>query len=748
MSLITCHSSLVTNIMKPIYLDYNATTPVDPEVARIMEPFMRELFGNPSSIHLYGTETRRAVEEARRQVARLIGAEPHEIVFTSGGTEANNLAIQGAARARRHLGNHIITTTIEHPAVSEVCGYLEKQGYRISRVPVDEFGMVNPDDVIREISKDTILISVMHANNEVGTIQPVAEIGRVAGERGILMHSDAAQSVGKIPVDVSELRVDLLSVAGHKVYAPKGIGVLYVRQGVQIEKIIHGADHEQDRRPGTENVLEIVGLGRACELVREGLPADTVQLKKMRDLLENLIINDLPESVVHGHPDERLPNTLSIGFPGIEANRLLASMPEIAASAGAACHAGCQSTSGVLAAMQVPDSIARGTVRLSTGRFTIEDEVRLAAARIVEAVRALQPDGDSALVNDEPVRVRLTQYTQAGGCACKMRPQDLEKVVKELTILKNPDILVGPETSDDAAVYRIDDETAIVETLDFFTPVVDDPYYFGAIAAANALSDIYAMGGTPLFALNIVAFPTHRLSLDVLREILRGAEDKTTEAGISILGGHTIEDTEPKFGLVATGRVHPDHFWTNCGARPGDAIILTKPLGTGVYSNAMKKGLLTEDQIERVCQQMATLNRAAANAIRPFEIHACTDVTGFGLMGHLLEMTRGAGVTAEIATSVLPFLPRVHELIEAGCIPGGTRNNLAYTTPWITWPDGLSDHLKLAICDAQTSGGLLVAIPGDQADAAMDNLRRNGVEEAALIGHMIAEGTGNIQVTE
>jgi hypothetical protein len=367
--------------------------------------------------------------------------------------------------------------------------------------------MVNPDDVIREIRPETVLISVMHANNEVGTIQPVSEIGKVARERGILMHCDAAQSIGKIPVNVEDLNVDLLSIAGHKLYAPKGIGALYIRQGVQLEKIIHGADHEQNRRPGTENVLEIAGLGKACELAAQSLSTGTEHLKNMRDLLENLITSDLPEAVVHGHPEKRLPNTLSIGFPMIEATTLLGAMPEVAASAGAACHADQLTASGVLKAMQVPVEIAMGTIRLSTGRFTIEDEVRLAAARIVEAVQSLSSDNPLTGAHLSGGEVRLTQYTHGMGCACKLRPQDLEKVVQELTVLAHPDILVGPETADDAAVYRISEDVALVETVDFFTPVVDDPYWFGAIAAANALSDIYAMGGTPLFALNIVGFP-------------------------------------------------------------------------------------------------------------------------------------------------------------------------------------------------------------------------------------------------
>ena len=375
--------------MQPVYLDYNATTPVDPEVADAMEPYLRTWFGNPSSSHLYGVQTRTAVELARKQVADLLGARSAEVVFTSGGTESNNLAIQGVARALRQKGNHIITTAVEHPAVLEVCRYLEKVGFRVTRVGVDRLGRVDPEDILKEILPETILISVMHANNEVGTIQPVASVGRIARERGILMHCDAAQSVGKIRVNVNELNVDLLSVAGHKLYAPKGVGALYIRDGVRIERMMHGADHEQNLRPGTENVLEIVGLGKACEIAQASLGKNTAHLAEMRDLLQDLILAAIPSAIVHGHPTERLPNTLSIGFPGLDGGMLLAAMPEVAASAGAACHAGQETISGVLKAMGVSVETARGTIRLSTGRFSNEKEIRQAAGVLIKTVLSL-----------------------------------------------------------------------------------------------------------------------------------------------------------------------------------------------------------------------------------------------------------------------------------------------------------------------------------------------------------------------
>jgi len=731
---------------KPIYLDYNATTPIDPVVVNTMEPFLREFFGNPSSNHYYGSQTRLAIEAARKQVADLLGASAYEIVFTSGGTESNNLAIIGAAHARRHLGNHIITTSVEHPAVMEVCSYLEKEGFQITHLSVNEYGMVDPAEVKRLIRPDTILISVMHANNEVGTIQPVAEIGKMAHEKGIWMHCDAAQSVGKIPVNVNDLNVDLLSVAGHKLYAPKGIGALYIRQGIRLDKIIHGADHEQNRRPGTENVLEIAGLGKACELAMQNLSETAIHLKKMRDKLEELILARCPGAVVNGHPEKRLPNTLSIGFPGIEANTLLSSVPGLAASAGAACHSDQVTVSGVLQAMQVPIDVAMGTIRLSTGRYTTEEEIRQAARLITEAVLSLSPDSTIKPVRMQPGGIKLTQFTHGLGCACKLRPQDLEKIVKELKILNNPDILVGTETADDAAVFRISDDIALVETVDFFTPVVDDPYLFGAIAAANALSDIYAMGAKPLFALNIVGFPVKRLDLQVLRDILHGAQDKVAEAGISVLGGHTIEDTEPKYGMVVTGSVHPDKIWTNCGAREGDVLILTKPIGTGIYSTALKQGLLSNNQADIVFRLMSTLNKTAAETLQSFTIHACTDVTGFGLIGHLLEMTRGSHADAELKAADIPYLSDVFRLIGSGVVPGGTRNNLAYVNDWVNWPGKFDEIQKLAICDAQTSGGLLVAMPADEAAEAINALHLNGVTGAVIIGRVTGEGTGRISI--
>ena len=375
--------------MKPIYLDYNATTPIDPEVAEAMRPYLYEHFGNPSSSHWYGIQTKRAVEEARRQVAALLHCSPEEVVFTSGGSESNNYAIKGTAFANREKGNHIITSAIEHPAVLKVCTYLAEKGFQITYLPVDEFCLVNPRELQESITPQTILISIMHANNEVGTIQPIAEIAQIAKEHGIVFHTDAAQSVGKIPTRVDELEVDLLTIAGHKLYAPKGIGALYVRGGIRLEKLIHGADHEQDLRAGTENVLEIVGLGQACEIAHRDLEKNMGHMQKMRDLLYAGLRQQWGEIRLNGHPEKRLPNTLSVCFKSIEANTLLAEIESVAASAGAACHSDSVRLSSVLEAMQVDLEYAMGTVRFSTGKMTTEEEVNHAVAVFVKTARRL-----------------------------------------------------------------------------------------------------------------------------------------------------------------------------------------------------------------------------------------------------------------------------------------------------------------------------------------------------------------------
>jgi cysteine desulfurase len=380
---------------RPIYLDYNATTPLTPAVITAMRPFLEEYFGNPSSNHPYGLITKNGLETARIQVAELIGAAPGEIIFTSGGTEANNIAIQGVAQAHVSKGMHIITSAVEHPAVTEVCAYLSSQRFHITTLPVDAYGQVSPSDLSAVLTPETILVSIMHANNEVGTIQPIRALADLAHQAGALFHTDAAQSVGKVPVNVDELGIDLLSIAGHKLYAPKGVGALYIRQGVQINKVTFGASQERNLRPGTENVLEIVGLGAAAEEARQTMPKRQHHLKAMRDRLHKGLETNLPNNSLrlNGHPNQRLPNTLNLSFRNIEANLLLESVSKfVAASAGAACHADHVEVSSVLKAMGVPLEWAKGALRFSVGSMTTEDEIDRAVEVLAQAVRKIDSE--------------------------------------------------------------------------------------------------------------------------------------------------------------------------------------------------------------------------------------------------------------------------------------------------------------------------------------------------------------------
>lgn len=376
--------------MDPIYLDYNATTPLDREVIEAMRPWLEGGFGNPSSSHKYGRATAHAVAEARADVATLLGAHADEIVFTGGGSEANNFAITGTARVRRAQRDHLVISAVEHPAVSEVCRYLSMQGWRVTVVGVDETGWVDPADVARAVTDDTALVSIMHANNEVGTIQPIRKIAKIAHDAGALMHTDAAQSVGKIKVRVDELGVDLLSVAGHKLYGPKGVGALYIRRGVTLERLIHGADHESGRRAGTENVLGIVGLGAACKISAAQLDTRGEHARRLRDLLLDGLTDRVRDIRRIGNSSACLPNTLSVGFAGVDATALLAEANGIAASAGAACHSGEARISSTLRAMEVPIAYARGAVRFSTGAMLTAPEVEHAVDIVSAAVEAIR----------------------------------------------------------------------------------------------------------------------------------------------------------------------------------------------------------------------------------------------------------------------------------------------------------------------------------------------------------------------
>jgi cysteine desulfurase len=370
----------------PVYLDYNATTPVAPEVADAIAPYLREHFGNPSSSHAYGRRAHEAVDRARGEVAALIGATPGEIVFTGCATEANNLAIFGVMRALRGKRRHVVTSAIEHPAVAQPCARLREDGWEVTVVPANGDGRVDPKAVAGALRGDTALVSVMLANNEVGTIQPIAEIAALARARDAVVHTDAAQAAGKIPVDVRALGVDLLTLAGHKFYATKGVGALYVRRGTPIAPVLVGADHEHGLRPGTENVPAIVGLGEAARLARERLPQAESRLRSLRNALHAALVAGVPGLELNGDPEHRLPNTLNVSFPRASGRALLAAAAaDVAASLGSACHAESEAVSGVLAAMGIGYERAVGAVRLSVGAYTSEDEVRHAGRALVEA---------------------------------------------------------------------------------------------------------------------------------------------------------------------------------------------------------------------------------------------------------------------------------------------------------------------------------------------------------------------------
>ncbi|MCB2209384.1 selenide, water dikinase SelD [bacterium] len=738
---------------KLIYLDYNATTPILKEVADEMAPYLYDHFGNPSSSHAFGVKSKLAVENARYQVANALNCQTEEVIFTSGGTESNNTAIRGYALANRHKGNHIITSAIEHPAVLEVCRHLETQGFTLTILPVDRTGLVSVEDLKEALTPGTILVSIMHANNEVGTIQPIRELADAAHDAGAAFHTDAAQSMGKLPLDVEALGVDMLSIAGHKLYAPKGVGALYLRTGIKLDKIMFGANHEADRRPGTENVLEIVGLGKAAEIAQRDLKTNMEHFTAMRDKLHQRLQAELPEGsfLLNGHPDLRLSNTLSLALHRIEANTFLAEIGDrVAASAGAACHTDEIDLSHVLEAMQVPIDYAMGTVRFSVGRHTTTEEIDRAVQIMVKSLRPLLPEkapGPDIEDRTDLSEIKLTHFTAGLGCACKLRPQALEKILANLPPSVDPNALVDASTNDDAAVYQVSDDLAVVQTVDFFTPIIDDPYAFGAISAANSLSDIYAMGARPIFALNIVGFPSNRLPLAVLEEILRGAQDKAAEAGIAVLGGHTVDDNEPKFGMAVTGLVAPENVIRNSTAQPGDALILTKPLGLGILTTALKQGLVDRAIETKLIDVMVALNKAAAESMAAFSVNACTDVTGFGLLGHLREMTEGAGLTAQIQFDAVPILPEARRMAQMDVVPGGTLNNLDYVSPYVDFDETLSRVDRLLLADAQTSGGLLISLSEDQADQLLADLQTKNIP-AARIGRMVDDNPGRIQVTK
>ena len=382
--------------MKPIYLDNSATTPVEPRVAEAMMPFLRETFGNPSSVHSAGQTVRTAVEAAREQVAALVGSRPDEIFFTGGGTEADNWAIKGAARTKAGQGNHIITSGIEHHAVIESCQYLAKNGFEITYLPVDRYGLVDPEEVQKAITPKTILVSIMHANNEIGTIQPVAEIGRITREKRVLFHIDAVQTAGHIPVNVNELHADLLSLSGHKLYGPKGIGALYIRKGVKIESLLSGGGQEHGKRPGTENVSGIIGFGKAAEIAAAEMEEEATKLTAMRDRLAKELLRLIPETTLNGHPDRRLPNNVNISFKYIEGESMVLHLDfeNIYVSTGSACSSSSLEPSHVLLSCGRTAEEAHGSIRLSLGKFNQDSEIDRVIAvlpGIVQKLRAMSP---------------------------------------------------------------------------------------------------------------------------------------------------------------------------------------------------------------------------------------------------------------------------------------------------------------------------------------------------------------------
>lgn len=723
--------------MKAIYLDYNATTPIDKEVAEEMIPYITEFFGNPSSSHSFGITTRLAIEKAREQTASMLNCKPYEIFFTGGGTESNNMAIIGVANANIEKGKHIIISAVEHPAVSEVAEYLKSIGFEISIAKVDETGLVDPKTVESLIRPDTILISIMHANNEVGTVQPISEISSIAHKHSILMHSDAAQSVGKIDVDVQNLGIDLLSIAGHKLYAPKGIGALYIKRGTKIEKYMHGANHEQDMRPGTENVSHIVALGKACELVKLNLEEYAKSMLTTKNRLREKLLQHFPDLRINGNKFHCLPNTLNVSFKNLGAGTIMSKLTDVAVSAGAACHSS-SGKSGTLEAMNLPTEYALGAMRITTGRYTTNEEVDKAVQMIAEAAGVVKP------VMVEQKKYSITEYAHGMGCGCKMRPADLEFILKDLSQVVSPDVIVGAEHRDDAAVYRFSGDEALVQTVDFFTPMVEDPYTFGAIAAANALSDIYAMGATPLFALNMVAFPVDELPLDILKQIMQGASDKAKEANIPILGGHSIEDSSIKFGMVVSGRVNTSDLITNSNAKAGDSLILTKPIGSGIMTKALTLGLLNEDDLKEAIDLMKFLNKPAAEVMNKFRVNACTDITGFGLTGHLHEITLASSVDAELYYDKIPFLDKAEKMAVLGAIPGSTKANEAFAAEWTDFTT-LTSAQRLLVCDSQTSGGLLICVDSEQTKDLLFELKNVGVN-AVQIGKITDNGTGKIKI--
>ncbi|UYO62077.1 cysteine desulfurase NifS [Acetobacterium wieringae] len=391
--------------MKRIYLDHAATTPVDPAVVETMLPFFTEYFGNPSSVYTEGRGVKKSIEAARLQIAKAINADPREIYFTGSGSESDNWAIKGIAMKNQAKGKHIITSTIEHHAVLHTCEYLEKQGFEITYLPVDEYGLISLDDLRNAIRKDTILVTIMFANNEIGTIEPIKEIGEIVKEKGIIFHTDAVQALGNIPVDVKDLNVDLLSISAHKIYGPKGIGALFIRKGVPIDNLIHGGAQERKKRAGTENTAEIVAFGKAAEMATEHLEENAAHMKELRDLLIKGVMDNIPQVRLNGHPEKRLPGNVNFCFDYIEGESILLSLDIIgvAGSSGSACTSGSLDPSHVLLAIGLPAGVAHGSLRLTIGKHTTEEDINYVVdnlIQIIERLRKMSPINADCPIDD------------------------------------------------------------------------------------------------------------------------------------------------------------------------------------------------------------------------------------------------------------------------------------------------------------------------------------------------------------
>eukprot|EP00767_Chilomastix_cuspidata_P002489 gnl/Chilomastix_cuspidata/2613.p1 GENE.gnl/Chilomastix_cuspidata/2613~~gnl/Chilomastix_cuspidata/2613.p1 ORF type:complete len:815 (-),score=407.41 gnl/Chilomastix_cuspidata/2613:7-2451(-) len=795
---------------EPVYLDYNATTPLHPEVAReialvVGQGGISGTFGNPSSQHAFGFQARQKVENSRQLLAKLLSCEASEIFFTSCGTESNNISILGAVElwTREHTAPPtIVISSVEHPATNEACAFAAKRfGARVVEVPVDGRCRLSADAAVALIDANTCVVSLMLANNEVGTVFPVAEVfARLRARRtGVfpLLHTDAAQAVGKVPVSVRALGCDLLSVAGHKLYAPKGVGALFCARGLRVPNVvIHGAEQERGARPGTENVIHIAALGAAAAVVARELPDGIVAAAGLVRALyaairaglaeggaspdavrvngameQHLSSGTLEEAAARLADDVRasaeatrsldalqcLPNTLSVSFPGVEAALILGTLKEkVAASVGAACHSDRVDLSPVLRAMGVSEHHGKGTIRLSVGLGLAHESVEAAGRAIGLAAAPFFRDAAAAPEAPGGTAVCLTDYTTGLGCGCKLQPLLLEQILHAVeapaALPLDARMLVGNETSDDAVVFRMAGGHAVVSTVDFFTPILDDPYQFGAASAANALSDIYAMGATPLFALAVCAFPSARLPRDVFVRVMQGATDKCAEAGVRIGGGHTVEDNELKFGLCCFGEAPEADIRTNVGVAEGDFLVLTKPVGSGVLSTGIKHGLAAAADVRVLTAVLTRLNKYALEAVQRepalfASVAAITDVTGFGLCGHLVEMIGDEALGAELFWDCIPLLGGAERLVldfGASCVPGGTKTNEQWLRARHACPealDALPAHANTFLLDPQTSGGLLLAVRG------LDNARR-AVEliaptdpQTAIIGRIVsAEG--------